>query len=109
MPIELPEAVAGYVRSANARDAEACAQYFTEDATVHDEGRERRGVAAIIEWKKEVSRKYRPIMKVIDVTKANGKVVMTAEVSGDFKGSPIALHFAFTLRGEKIARLDIAP
>jgi len=48
-------------------------------------------------------------MKAIDVTKANGKVVMTAEVSGDFKGGPIALHFAFTLRGEKIARLDIAP
>jgi len=27
MPIELPEAVAGHVRSANARDAEACARY----------------------------------------------------------------------------------
>jgi ketosteroid isomerase-like protein len=109
MPIELPEAIAGYVTSANAHDAEACARYFAEDAVVHDEGQDRRGIAAIRAWKEEVSRKYRPIMKAIDVTEAHGKVVMTAEVSGDFKGSPVALHFAFTLRGNKIARLDIAP
>jgi ketosteroid isomerase-like protein len=105
MPIELPEAIAGYVASANAHDAEACARYFTEDAIVHDEGRERKGVAAIRGWKEEVSRKYRPVMKPIEAARSDGKVVMRAE----FKGSPIALNFAFTLRGDRIARLDIAP
>ena len=40
-----PHAVAGYVTSANAHDAEACARYFTEDAVVRDEGQDRRGIA----------------------------------------------------------------
>lgn len=109
MPMELPEAIAGYVASANAHDAEACARYFTEDAVVHDEGQERRGIAAIREWKEEVSRKYRPTIDVVDVARRKETVVMTAKVSGDFKGSPIELHFTFTLRGDRIARLDIAP
>ena len=109
MPMKLPKAIAGYVASANAHDAEACTRYFTEDAVVHDEGRERRGITAIREWKEEVSRKYRPVIDVVDVAGSEEKVVMTAKVSGDFKGSPIDLHFAFTLRGGRIARLDIAP
>jgi ketosteroid isomerase-like protein len=108
MPMELSDAIAGYVASANAHDAEACVRYFTEDAVVHDEGQEKRGHAAIRAWKEEVSRKYRPVVKALDVTRNNEKLIMTAAVSGDFKGSPIDLHFTFTLRGDKIARLDIA-
>ena len=109
MPIKLPEAIAGYLTSANAHDAEACTRYFTEDAVVHDEGQERRGITAIRAWKEEVSRKYQPIIDVVDVARSKEKIVMTVKVSGDFQGSPIGLHFAFTLRGGRIARLDIAP
>lgn len=109
MPMELPAAVAGYLASANAHDAEACAKYFTEDAIVHDEGRDRHGIAAIREWKAEVSRKYRPVISALDVAKANEQIIMTARVAGDFQGSPVDLHFAFTLRGGRIARLDITP
>jgi hypothetical protein len=30
-------------------------------------------------------------------------------VTGDFPGSPVDLHYRFTLEGGKIARLEIAP
>src|SRR5262245_19126853 len=109
MPMELPAAIVGYVSSANAHDAEACAGYFTRDAVVHDEGQDRRGIAAIRDWKEEVSRKYRPAISIVDAVKRDGKVIVAAKVSGNFLGSPVDLQFAFTLRGEKIARLDIAP
>lgn len=109
MPMELPEVIAGYLASANAHDAEACASFFTEDAIVHDEGQERRGLTAIREWKEEVSRKYRPVISATDVTKAAEEIIVKAKVAGDFQGSPIDLHFAFTLRGDKIARLEITP
>ncbi|SRR5260221_7919403 len=109
MPMELPEAIAGYLTSANAHDAEACARYFTEDAVVHDEGQERRGITAIRNWKKEVSHKYRPTVSVISAMRVDDKIIMKAKVSGDFPGSPVDLHFAFTLRDDKIARLEIAP
>lgn len=109
MPMELPAAIAGYLASANAHDAEACAGYFTEDAIVHDEGRDRHGIAAIRQWKEEVSRKYRQVISALDMAKAKGKIIVTARVAGDFQGSPIDLHFAFTLRGDRIARLEIKP
>lgn len=109
MPMELPTAIAGYIASANAHDAEACASHFTEDAVVHDEGRDRHGIAAIREWKEEVSRKYRPIISALDAVKTNDKIIMTARVAGDFQGSPVELHFAFTLRGDRITRLEITP
>jgi hypothetical protein len=107
MPMELPAAIAAYFASANAHDAEACARCFTEDAIVHDDGRDHQGLAAIRDWKEEVSRKYRPVMSVGNVVKATDRVIVAAKVAGDFQGSPIDLNFAFTLRGDRIARLDI--
>lgn len=109
MPIELPRAIAGYLASANAHDAETCASWFTEDAIVHDEGQERQGRTAIREWKEEVSRKYRPVISPIHMINAKEKIIVTAKVAGNFPGSPIELRFAFTLRGDGITRLDIAP
>lgn len=109
MPIKLPEAIAGYVRSANTHDAAACSRYFTEDAIVHDEKKESRGVAAICAWKEEVNRKYRPMIDPLALAGGGEKLIMRAKVSGDFAGSPIELNFAFTLRGDKIVRLDIGP
>jgi hypothetical protein len=106
---QLPAAIAGYIASANSPDAAACARYFTEDATVHDEGADRHGIAAIREWKEEVSRKYRPIISATGMTKAKEKIIVTARVAGHFQGSPIDLHFTFTLRGDRISRLDITP
>ena len=109
MSINLPEAIAGYITSANAHDATLCGQYFTEDAIVHDEGKERKGVAAICAWKEDVNRKYRPVIEPLAVAEGGGRLALKAKVSGDFAGSPIELNFAFTLRGGKIARLEISP
>jgi ketosteroid isomerase-like protein len=107
MSRELPRSIAAYVAGSNAHDADACAACFTPDAVVRDEGRERRGTAAIRAWAEEVSEKYRPLLEVIALAKAEGKTIVTGRVSGTFPGSPIELRYCFTLDGEKIARLEI--
>ena len=109
MPIELPIAIAAYIAGSNAHDAAACAACFTDDAVVRDEGRERQGNAAIREWMEEVSKKYRPTVDVISVAEKDDKTIVTGRVAGDFPGSSVDLRYAFTLAGEKIARLDIRP
>ena len=109
MSVELPKFVAAYFAGSNAHDAGACVACFTEDAVVRDEGREWRGTAAVRAWKEEVTRKYRPTVEVIAVAEADGRTVVTGRVSGDFPGSPVDLRYAFTLAGEKIARLEIRP
>jgi hypothetical protein len=107
--MKLPRPIAAYIAAANARDAEACAACFTDDAVVRDEDRDRAGVAAILEWSEEVGRKYHPTVRVLDIAEVAGKTVVTGRVSGEFPGSPIDLRHIFTLEGDKIARLEIVP
>jgi hypothetical protein len=109
MSNELPKSVADYIAGSNAHDPQACAACFADDAVVADEGRERKGLTDIRAWKEEVTGKYRPTVEVIAVAKADGKTIVTGRVSGDFPGSPVDLRYAFTLRDNKIARLEIVP
>lgn len=50
---------------------------------------------------------YRVTVAVTEVNETDGKTVATGQVSGTFPGSPLQLHYTFTLDGEKIARLEI--
>jgi hypothetical protein len=109
MQWRLPNPNQCLLAGANAHDADACAVCFTDDAVVRDEGRDRAGVAAIREWSEEVSTKYRPTVSVLDIAEVAGKTIVTGRVSGRFPGSPIDLRHMFTLKGDKIARLEITP
>jgi len=42
MAIDVPEPVAAYLAAEEAKDADALSRCFTEDGTVHDEGRDYR-------------------------------------------------------------------
>jgi hypothetical protein len=53
------------------------------------------------------TRKYGVTVVVTDTAKKDGKTVVTGRVSGTFPGSPIQLHYVFTLAREKISRLEI--
>ena len=103
-PFHLPAAVAAYF---TAKDAATLTTAFAEDAVVQDEGRQMRGHDAIIAWKAETTAKYQPRFAPLAAAECDGKIVVTCEVSGNFPGSPIKLDFAFTLRGERIAALEI--
>jgi len=56
-----------------------------------------------------VSQKYRPLLEALSVNAENGRTVMIGRVSGAFPGSPLDLHYQFTIKGNKISRLEIAP
>lgn len=105
----LPKPIATYITASNAHDGDACAACFTDDAVVRDEAREMRGVAAVRDWMNGAIKKYGHVVEVINSTAVGDKTVVTGRVSGNFPGSPIDLRYTFTLAGEKIARLEIAP
>ncbi len=105
---KLPAAVASYLTAANEQDIEAVAACFDQDAVVRDEGMSRRGIAAVRQWAREVSEKYRPAVEVIDVTDTDSGTIVTARVAGAFPGSPVDLRYAFTLHQGKIVRLEIS-
>jgi hypothetical protein len=105
---KLADPIARYLRAANAQDVNAVAACFTSDAVVRDEDRDRRGTAEVRAWADEVSQKYRPIVEPLSVSE-KGATILVGRVSGTFPGSPLDLRYAFTLKGRKIARLEITP
>jgi hypothetical protein len=107
-PLDLPAPVAAYF-VADTTAAEAVAQCFTDGAVVIDERQEYRGRAAIARWKAEASAKFRYSVERLGVHVSGVQTTVTGRVTGDFPGSPVELQYRFTLEGDRIARLEIAP
>ena len=107
-PLDLPAPVAAYF-VADTTGADAVAQCFTDGAVVIDERQEYRGRTAIARWKVEASTKFRYTVERLRVRVSGGQTTVTGRVTGDFPGSPVELQYHFTLEGDKIARLEIAP
>ena len=55
----MPPTIAALVKAKNDRDTNAVVACFADDAVVHDEGQEMRGLAAIKEWSDKGFQRYR--------------------------------------------------
>ncbi|MBU9628397.1 nuclear transport factor 2 family protein [Burkholderia multivorans] len=104
----LPRAIVSFF-SHLATDSQAVARCFTEDAVVLDEGREHYGSAAIAAWNADVIAKYACTTEPVSSQTIGAQTTVTANVSGNFLGSPIRLRFRFTVAGDLIIRLEISP
>lgn len=107
MKPKLSPLLAAFVAAKNAHDAMAFIACFSPDAIVSDENQTHVGAPAIKVWFEEVSRKYRTQMNVTAIREHHGKTVLTADVSGDFPGSPFPFHYHLTLKDGKIAALEV--
>jgi SnoaL-like domain len=107
MTIHLAIPIKIYFASENAHDVESLDRCFAADATVRDEGRTIKGIAAIKAWRSETREKYHHKVEPLSVTERDGKTVVTAKVSGNFPGSPVNLDHAFELHGDRIVSLEI--
>ncbi|MCF4164310.1 nuclear transport factor 2 family protein [Zavarzinia compransoris] len=108
MLLSLPKPIAAYF-AADTADGAAVAQCFTFDAVVIDEKRTHRGREAIARWKTEASAKFDYVSEPVALDDQGDRTIVTARLTGNFPGSPLNLRFAFTLAGDAIARLEIAP
>ena len=107
MAIDVPEPVAAYIAAEEAKDADALSRCFTEDGTVHDEGRDYRGRDSIRQWKREADTKYRYVLQTVNAQTHGDKVTVRARLTGEFPGSPVELDYMFTLSNDEIASLEI--
>jgi len=107
MTAKLPRVLAEYFAATNAHDVGAMIAAFTEDAMVRDEGRDHVGVAAIRAWMRETIEKYDYKVEPIESSRNGSSAVLLVSLHGKFPGSPITLQYAFTLSGERVARLEI--
>ena len=107
MSIYLPPAIDLYIRIENSGDVEALSECFVSNATVRDESHTYQGLAAIREWKADTRKKYSHSIAPLEVSDRDGKVILKAQLTGNFPGSPVTLEFSFVLSDGKIAWLEI--
>jgi hypothetical protein len=106
MNIELPPAIAAFFHATNTREFADFLSLFAADAHVNDEANDHYG-AEIAAWIDRATADTQPTADVTGITSDEGQLIVTARVSGNFPGSPIQLHYYFTLMDEKIANLLI--
>jgi hypothetical protein len=104
-----PPPVTRYLRAADSQDPRACADCFTPDGTVLDEGRTYRGRAEIAGWRAALAGRWTYTSTVTGVEEPgpDGEYRLTVHLSGDFPGGEADLRFGFTLRDDLIAALRI--
>ena len=107
MSIRLPPAIDLYVKAENSGHVELLSESFAPNATVRDEGRTYKGLAAIKEWKAGTKKKYDHTVAPLEVALRDGRTILKARLSGNFPGSPVTLEFSFVLEGGKIVCLEI--
>jgi hypothetical protein len=107
MSLDLPTVLSNYFKAQNAHDVDAMLSAFSDEASVHDEGQDMIGRAAIREWMDETTRKYRVTVTPTGVGQADERTIVTARVAGTFPGSPIELRYHFTIVSDRISSLEI--
>ncbi|MFF3440368.1 nuclear transport factor 2 family protein [Streptosporangium sp. NPDC002721] len=103
----VPSAVRRYFELAVLPDQDPYFALFADDATVEDEGVEHHGVAAIRAWRTAVP----DVVYTVTGADLTGDATdATADVSGDFPGSPVTLRFHFEYGADgRISVLRIRP
>ncbi|HET9378621.1 MAG TPA: nuclear transport factor 2 family protein [Chthoniobacterales bacterium] len=107
MSLKLPKPVAIYLAAEQAKNIDMLALCFADDAIVHDEGRDYRGLDAIKSWKQAADIKYRYVAEPLSASIGEKTVTLLIRLTGDFPGSPVELDYTFTLANDKIASLII--
>ncbi|GGK74837.1 hypothetical protein Sme01_34410 [Sphaerisporangium melleum] len=110
MHTTLPGVVAGYFEADARHDIDAFLALFTEDAEVVDEGRTHHGTAEIRAWKQDAASRYQYTVEVLGAEALGENAVLVAgRLTGDFPGGVAELKWRFTLDGDRVHRLEIAP
>lgn len=109
MKLHLPEAVNTYFAISNGDDPARLATCFHADARVLDEKRTHQGIDAIAAWQRQARQAFSYRVEPVDASQRDDALTVTARVAGDFPGSPVLLKHLFTLTGDQIRSLEIAP
>ncbi|TFF37257.1 nuclear transport factor 2 family protein [Mucilaginibacter psychrotolerans] len=105
--MNLHKTIANLVAAQNNHDSQAYVACFSDAAIVHDEGKTHQGKAEIRQWIARSDHEYHTELKPLTFEETGAKSLLTAEVSGEFPGSPAVLRFHFQLEEGLISSLRI--
>jgi ketosteroid isomerase-like protein len=105
--MDLPAIIALYFDADGRGDADALLNTFAADAVVEDENARHEGEAAIRRWWTAAKEATQYIAEPLDAVRDGDVVHVRANIRGTFPGSPITLTHSFTVKDDKIVKLEI--
>jgi hypothetical protein len=110
MSVALPEVISRYFEFDAQRDIHSIVALFADDATVVDEGEAREGIESIRAWQLGPASKYEYTTEVSGTQSLGAdRYLVTGRLTGNFPGGTADLKWDFTVAGDLITRLVIAP
>jgi ketosteroid isomerase-like protein len=110
MSTNLPDVISRYFEREADRDIDSIVSFVAEDATFIDEGEERHGTTEIRAWQTGAASKY---TYTTEITGAEAlgpdRYLVTGRLTGNFPGGTADLKWDFSMAGQHITPLTIAP
>jgi len=107
MDLKLPKVVSDLLTAQKNYDSDAYSNCFSETALVIDEEKEYKGKMAIKNWIEDANQQFKITMEPIKYAEIDSTAILTAVISGDFEGSPVALDYHLQTKDNIITRLEI--
>jgi hypothetical protein len=106
----LPEPATRYLEARDRRDVDTASSVFSPDATVTDDGHTYRGADEIRTWIATAATEYTFTRTLLHATAVDDHTWEAVNhLAGDFPGGEVDLRYRFTLVGDHITDLVIAP
>ena len=106
----VPDVIRRYFVLDAEREIESIVALFSDDATVVDEGETRHGTTALRAWQTGPASHYRYTTDVLGTgVLTPDRFVVTGRLTGNFPGGTAELKWTFTVAGDRISQLVIAP
>lgn len=109
-PAELPATIRGYLAAHAARDIGSAGGAFSPAAVVVDQGQTFRGEEEVGEFLRGAGAEFTYTTELIAARRIDDhRWTATNRLEGDFPGGVTELDYRFTMVGDLIAELVIAP
>ena len=109
-PSDLPATLSSYLAAHAAGDTETAVRAFGPTAVVLDQGQTFRGAEEILGFLRHAGAEFTYTTELIDAERIDdAHWVATNRLEGDFPGGVAELDYRFTMAGDLIAELVIAP
>ena len=109
-PSQLPAIIRTFLVDHAARDADAAARAFAPTAVVRDQGETFRGAAEVLAFLRHQGGEFTYTTELLGGRRVDDDHwVAVNHLEGDFPGGVVDLAYRFTMDGDLIAELVIAP
>jgi hypothetical protein len=110
LPTPIPSVIDSYQAAHDRHDIDGALAAFADHAVVHDEEQRWAGIEQIRQWLTKTSTEYTYTRTLLGAERTSEKSWQVRNrLEGNFPGNVVELRYEFTLEGDRIAALTIAP